>query len=212
MQTTPEMSVPALVMNCLAPLITQSPLSRRARVRTLPGVRARLRLGQPEGAELAARGQVRQPLLLLLLRPEQVDRLRPERRVRAHRDRHRGVDARELLDGDRVGQRVAARAAVLLGERDPHQPELAELGDDLVREALLAVERLGDRRHLALGEVADGAADQLMVGRRGRSPCGHSVSAPLEVELVRPPGFSESKYHSGNTGPAKSTIPVLIGG
>ena len=27
------------------------------------------------------------------------------------------------------------------------------------------VERLGDRRDLALGEVADGAADQLVVGR-----------------------------------------------
>ena len=32
----PEMSVPALVMNCLAPLITHSPSSSRARVRTLP--------------------------------------------------------------------------------------------------------------------------------------------------------------------------------
>ena len=30
------MSVPALVMNCLAPLMTHSPLSRRARVRMLP--------------------------------------------------------------------------------------------------------------------------------------------------------------------------------
>ena len=36
MQTTPEMSVPALVMNCLAPSITHSPSSRRARVRVLP--------------------------------------------------------------------------------------------------------------------------------------------------------------------------------
>ena len=129
------------------------------------GVRARLGLGQPERAELAPRGQVGHPLLLLLLGAEQVDRLRAERGVRAHRDRHRGVDARELLDRDRVGERVAARAAVLLGERDPHQPEVAELLHDLVREALLAVERLGDRRDLALGEVADGAADQLMVGR-----------------------------------------------
>ena len=34
--TPPEMSVPALVMNCLAPSITQSPLSRLAVVRTLP--------------------------------------------------------------------------------------------------------------------------------------------------------------------------------
>ena len=36
MRTMPEISVPALVMNCLAPSITHSPSSRRARVRTLP--------------------------------------------------------------------------------------------------------------------------------------------------------------------------------
>jgi hypothetical protein len=35
-ETTPEMSVPALVMNCLAPLITHSPSSSRARVRVFP--------------------------------------------------------------------------------------------------------------------------------------------------------------------------------
>ncbi len=34
--TKPEMSVPLLVMNCLAPLITQWPFSRTARVRVLP--------------------------------------------------------------------------------------------------------------------------------------------------------------------------------
>jgi hypothetical protein len=32
METTPEISVPALVMNCLAPSITHSPASSRARV------------------------------------------------------------------------------------------------------------------------------------------------------------------------------------
>ena len=36
MQTTPEMSVPAFVMNCLAPSITHSPPSRRAVVFVLP--------------------------------------------------------------------------------------------------------------------------------------------------------------------------------
>ena len=34
--TKPVMSVPLLVMNCLAPLITHSPPSSAARVRTLP--------------------------------------------------------------------------------------------------------------------------------------------------------------------------------
>ena len=36
MVTKPVMSVPQLVMNCFAPLMTQSPLSRVARVRVLP--------------------------------------------------------------------------------------------------------------------------------------------------------------------------------
>ena len=36
MQTMPEMSVPALVMNCFAPSITHSPSSRRARVFVAP--------------------------------------------------------------------------------------------------------------------------------------------------------------------------------
>jgi hypothetical protein len=36
MQTCPEMSVPALVMNCLAPSITHSPPSKAARVRVFP--------------------------------------------------------------------------------------------------------------------------------------------------------------------------------
>ena len=36
MQTTPEMSVPAFVMNCFAPLIVHSPSARAARVFTFP--------------------------------------------------------------------------------------------------------------------------------------------------------------------------------
>ncbi len=82
----------------------------------------------------------------------------------AEGDRDRGVHARELLHRERVGERVAAAAAVLLGEGDAHQAQRAELGDDLIGEGLRAVELLGDRRDLALGELAHGAADQLVVG------------------------------------------------
>ena len=59
----------------------------------------------------------------------------------------------------------AARAAVLLRDRHPHQPELGQLGDELVREAVLAVELRGDRRDLLLRELADGRADELVLGR-----------------------------------------------
>ena len=127
------------------------------------GVGARLRLGEPERAELAPRAEVGHQVALLLLGAEQVDRLGAERGVGAERDRHRRVDPAELLDGDRVGERVAAGAAVLLRERDPHQVELAELGDDLVREPLLAVELLGDRLDLGEGELADGFAQHSLL-------------------------------------------------
>ena len=85
--------------------------------------------------------------------------------MRGDRDRHGRVDARQLLDRDRVRERVAACAAVLLRDRDPHQPELGHLGDELVREAVLAVELLGDGRDALARELAHRAADQLVLGR-----------------------------------------------
>ena len=159
------MSVPALVMKIFEPLTTHCPVPRLgARLRGAR-VRAGVGLGQAEGGEPAARGEVGQPLALLLLAPEQEDRHRPERRVRRQRDRQRRVDPSQLLDGDRVRERVAAGAAVLLGDGDPHQPELGELGDELVREPVLAVELRGHRRHALERELAHGAADQLVLGR-----------------------------------------------
>ena len=85
--------------------------------------------------------------------------------VRAERDRHGRVDARQLLNRERISQRVGAAAAVLLRERDAHEVELAELADDLVGEGLGPVELLRDRRDFAFREVAHGALDQLVVVR-----------------------------------------------
>ena len=85
--------------------------------------------------------------------------------VRRDRDRDGRVDARELLDRDRVRERVRAGAAVLLGDRHSHQPQLRELRDDLVREALLAVELVGDGRDLVRGERAHRVANELVFFR-----------------------------------------------
>jgi hypothetical protein len=64
--TCPDSSVPALVMNCLAPLIVQIPSASSARVWTLPASDPASGSVQPEGAELAARAEVgQQPLALL---------------------------------------------------------------------------------------------------------------------------------------------------
>ena len=126
--------MPALVMNCLAPLITHSPSSSCARVRVLPAsdpASGSVRPNAPRISPAHSRGS---HSALLLVGAEQVDRLGAQRRVGAQRDRDAGVDPGQLLDRDRVLQAGAAGAADLLRERDPHPAERRHLGDDLVRE------------------------------------------------------------------------------
>src|SRR5262249_30012606 len=116
-----------------------------------------------ERGELLAGRERRQPLALLALVAVVEDRRRAERRVRGHGDRERGVDPPELLDRQRVGQRVGPGAAVLLGEGDGEQAELGGLAQLVEREAGGAVELLGDRRDLALGELAHGVAEEAVL-------------------------------------------------
>jgi hypothetical protein len=84
-------------------------------------------------------------------------------------DRDRRVDPRQLLDGDRIRDRVAAGASVLLGGSGAHEPELGELGDELVRESARDVELGRDGPDALAGECSDGVADQLLLGVRSRS-------------------------------------------
>jgi hypothetical protein len=81
------------------------------------------------------------------------------------RDREGGVDPRQLLDCDRVREGVGSGAAVLLRDRNPHQPELRGPGDQLVREACFAVELLGEGRQALPGELLHSLSDQLVLGR-----------------------------------------------
>ena len=89
--------------------------------------------------------------------------------MRRNSDRQRRVASRQLLDGNRVRDRVGARPAVLLRNRHPHQPELAELGHELIREPLLAVELLCDRSHLLERKLPDRVPEQELAIPRGRS-------------------------------------------
>ena len=59
--------------------------------------------------------------------------------------------------------RVGAGAAVLLGDRHPHQAELGELRDELVGESLLTVELGGDGRDALARELAHRVADELLL-------------------------------------------------
>ena len=186
--------MPALVMNCLAPLTTHSPSSSAARVRTLPASEPASGSVSPKAPSLAPAHRSGSSASFCSSRAEEVDRLRPQRRVRAHRDRHARVHARELLDRQRVLQRRAAGAADLLGERDAHPPELAHLGHDLVGEALLAVELLGDRRappaRRSRGRSAAGGG-----GRRGGRSASRHCSQIDNPEGGPHPDGARSAWH-----------------
>ena len=80
-------------------------------------VGARVRLGQPEGDQLLARGEAGQPAVLLLGRAGDLDRDGAERLDREDQAR-RGAGAADLLDGQAQRQQVRAETAVPLLERD----------------------------------------------------------------------------------------------
>ena len=84
--------------------------------------------------------------------------------MRCDGDRDGGVDAGQLLDGDRVRERVAVRTSVLLGDRKAHEAELGELGDEVVGKATTLVQLRRDGLDALPGERADGIADELLLG------------------------------------------------
>ena len=86
--------------------------------------------------------------------------------MRSDGDADRGIDARQLFDSNRVKQRVATRATDRLWERNPHQTKRRHLLDDLVREAMLAIDFLCDRPDLRLGKVAHHGAKVLTFNRQ----------------------------------------------
>ena len=121
---------------------------------------------------------VGQPGLLLLVGAVGQDRVDPQADRGLERDAHRLVDAADLLD--RQAQRreaaVLARhpgAAELLRSRQPHQAERAHLLDDVGREVVVAVPLRGVRRDLGLGEVADAAAELLVLGGQLEGHASH---------------------------------------
>ncbi len=158
------MSVPALVMKIFEPLITQLPLTQLGARPRRTCVRARARLREPERGEPAAGREVGEPALSLLVGAEEQDRHRPERGVRCHGDRNGRVDPGQLLDRDRVREGVAAGAAPYSsGIGMPISPSSASSADDLVGEAVLAIELLGDRCDALDRELADRLPNQLVL-------------------------------------------------
>ena len=89
--------------------------------------------GQRVGGQPLAARELRQVLLLLLLRPGELE---AERAELLHREQQaaRRADLRDLLDRDQREQRAGARAAPLLVEEEAEELVLAEELDDVPRE------------------------------------------------------------------------------
>ena len=66
----------------------------------------------------------------------------------------------DLLDGDRVGERVEPGASLVLGDRDAEPAHLAEPLHDLAREPSLPLVSLDLRRDLGRHELPDGVAQE----------------------------------------------------
>ncbi len=171
------MSVPAFVMKSFEPLTTHEPSRSSAVVRVAPASEPAPASVSPKAASFRPGGEVGKPLLLLLVAPEEEDRRRPERGVRGDGDRDGGVDPRQLLDRDRVRDGVASSAAVLLRDREAHQAELAELGDELVWKPPLEVELGRNGCDAVLCKRADRVANQLLLGREVEVHAARIVAA-----------------------------------
>jgi hypothetical protein len=98
------------------------------------GVRSGLRLGQREGGELPAGGEIGEEALLLLVRAEERDPLEADRLVDAEHDREGGVDLADGFEDPCVSRLREALPSILLLHIEPERPDLPEVAEHLVRD------------------------------------------------------------------------------
>ena len=131
--TPNDMSVPALEMNALRPLISQPPSWRSARVRDAACVGTGVGLGESEGAEHPTLGE-RAAATAPVGRRCRTDTAASTRSSRGPGTRRRRlVGVAELLERGDEADRRHPDAAPLLGYEHAEQPELAHLAEEVGR-------------------------------------------------------------------------------
>ena len=95
------------------------------------------------------------------------------------------------------------RAAVLLGRGEPEQPELAHLLHHVDREVVVAVPLRGVRRDLGLGELADAAAELLVLAGSARksSVCSWPADNPVWLTIANLAGPALGQPATGPSRP-----------
>ena len=151
------------VVNVFEPFSTQQSPARAAVVRmpaaSLPDVDS----VSPQAPIFSPRASGARNVCFCSSVPNSDDVRRAEAVVRRDRQRHAGIDARQLLDADAVVDGRHAGAAVLLGKLDAQQAERGQLRHQLDRKMLRLVPLADVRTHFGFGELAHAAAQQLLL-------------------------------------------------
>src|SRR5262245_9053700 len=107
---------------------------------------------------MLAGDQLAEIAALLLVVAVAADLVDAEVGMRAVGEPDRGGGARNLLHGDAVLEVAEARPAPFLLHRDAVHAELAELGPQVAREGVAAVDLAGARRDAVVGAAAHAGA------------------------------------------------------
>ncbi len=122
-------------------------------------VAARLRLGERDAGTPLAGGEIREPSRTLIYSSELPQQHRGER-MRAEDSGHAHPRFRNLLEDDRIGDRVDGDAAVLLGHEHPEQAHRLHLVDDLFWVAAGQLPLARNRADALAREVAHQVAER----------------------------------------------------
>src|SRR3954462_5591691 len=150
-------------IHILLPVISQPPSTFFARVRWLAAsepVSGSVSPKQPSASPEHSGGK---PALLLVPRAPAHDRGAHERGLHGHDRAHRRAAAPDLLDHERIGHVVEARAAVLARDDRAEVALVGDLAHELRVEVVVAIVLARARDDLLVREVASRLADQLLL-------------------------------------------------
>ena len=181
------MSVPALEMKVLRPLISQPPSLALGPRADAAGVGAGVGLGQPERTERPPLGQRAQPPLALRVVAEEEQRQRADRHVRLPGGGHRLVGQPDLLHGGDEADGRHADPAPLLGDQHAEQAELAHLAEEVGRAARLLPGRRARARAISFCAKSRQRADQVALGslREKSTPPSYGLTGTTPVHWCR---------------------------
>ncbi len=150
-------------------------------------------LGHGHGGEDLGRGQLGEPVLLLLLGAPVHQRTGQDLGPGDERPAHAERAPAQLLGGDDHPHVVAlaarGEAAVLLWHRQPEAAQLGQTLDHLLGDVgVLAVHVLRVRPHLVLGEAVERLADELEVLARGGGGPRSGPARPARRDPAAPAG------------------------